>query len=334
MGNYSVKILTDVNDVLSVLDQCANFKSPTNILAPSLNVYWLAAFIKYYGDCRSLAVTVVYENQIPKLIVPLHEIQDNTFDLLCDETSDYNDFLYEYASDEFVLKAFKYLLETGAKKIELRQLPHDSETIIFLRRIASELDLRIYIQPCDILPVVFPLTGIPVLTWPGVKQSLIKKYQKKLSKLRETGKVKFSILKTEDSFLDEFPRMMKLHIERWDSVGETSKFLDNRRVNFTIDICKEAIERGSLFNITMKINDALASYSIGFLGGETLFDWNASYSLHHRKISPGALLQLYMLANFEKLGFSKYNFLKGDEDYKYIWTNVEEKTLKITLVKE
>jgi hypothetical protein len=47
------------------------------------------------------------------------------------------------------------------------------------------------------------------------------------------------------------------------------------------------------------------------------------------------LLELYYnyicLRTSLNWGFTKYNFLKGNEDYKFIWTNSVENTFTITL---
>src|SRR5690606_20933066 len=120
---------------------------------------------------------------------------------------------------------------------------------------------------------------------------------------------------------------------RWKEIGVTSKYLDNRRERFTLEVCNEAIIRKEFFTNVFLIDGNLASYNLGFRKGGTVFDWNTSFSLDYRQLSPGALLQLYTLSNFMKLGFDKYNFLKGDEEYKFIWTNLIENTFTLRIMK-
>ena len=87
---------------------------------------------------------------------------------------------------------------------------------------------------------------------------------------------------------------------RWKNIGIISKYSDLRRETFILDVCETAIKEKTLFFPIMKINGVLAAYIIGFHYDNTIFDWNTSFSMDFRKWSPGALLLLNVLSNYQK----------------------------------
>jgi len=330
MSKSSLRIITDVSEFLNTINKSCNLFAPSNICAPSLNLYWLTAFIRHYGEQRKLVIAIATENGKINLLAPFHKKGDTELELLCDETSDYNDVFYSYPSETTLQTVIEELFFSGVKTIKFTQLPSDSKTILFLQSISQTINIKFQVEQCNVIPVVTPVNK-PVSSWDGTHSSLVKKYEKKLCKLQSLEKLKFSTITTKDEFEAEFPDMIKMHIERWNHVGINSKYLDTKRQSFTYEVCEEAINRKSFLTHLLKINDTLAAYNIGFLGCGTLFDWNSSFALQFGKMSPGALLQLATFVNFNELGFTKYNFMKGSEPYKFTWTREMENTVTITL---
>jgi len=332
MGKTSIKIITDVSEFLSIINQVDGLFVPSKTQAPSLNLYWLTAFIRHYGRQRKLVIATILENGKINFLAPFHQQNDTELEILCDETSDYNDVYYSHLSESNLQFILEELFLSGIKSIKFTQLPSDSKTICFLQSISQKINVKIQIQPCNVLPIVIPINK-PVSSWGDVQNSLIRRYERKLHKLQSSEKVQFSTITTKDEFQAEFPNMVKMHIERWKQIGINSKYLDINRQNFTREVCEEAISRKTFLTHLLKIDDTLAAYNIGFLCHGTLFDWNTSFSLQFEKMSPGALLLLYTFMNFNKLGFAKYNFMKGSEPYKFIWTKKTESTVTIILSK-
>jgi CelD/BcsL family acetyltransferase involved in cellulose biosynthesis len=149
--------------------------------------------------------------------------------------------------------------------------------------------------------------------------------------LNKKANILFSLIETEHELKAALPVIKEMHIRRWQSHNISSKFLDKRRDSFISEVCKEAVEVNSLFLPVMKIDGVIAAYHIGFRGGNTIFEWNTSFALEFSKWSPGALLMLYILSNAKAWGFSKYNLLRGQEQYKFIWTDKTEQTISVTV---
>jgi CelD/BcsL family acetyltransferase involved in cellulose biosynthesis len=333
MKKYSIHAITNIDEALSLSNTLLNFSPPTETLAPSLQVYWLSAFLQNYGKSRKIAVTVISEGEMPRMIAPFQHTSDDTMEFLCDETSDYNDFLFENGIFDvnLIQPILFYWFSKGIKKIKLDKFPHDSLSLKFLRTVVQDKRIEGYIENCDEIPVVIPETDKPLDFWHGAKSKWIKRYQRSLRRLNKKADVTFSLVESLDELRTVLPIIRELHIKRWGSKGISSKFLDERRASFVTEICEYALKTKSLFLPIMKINGVIAAYRIGFRGGNTIFDWNTAFALEFSKWSPGGLLVLNILSNAKIWNFAKYNFLRGHEQYKLVWTNRIEQTISVTI---
>jgi CelD/BcsL family acetyltransferase involved in cellulose biosynthesis len=329
--HYSVSVATSVEEVLSLLEDSAGVSASTTIRAPSLQSYWISAFVRNYGLDRKLAFTLVANNENHRLVAPFQILEPGSLSFVCDETSDYNDLMFHCSGAESVRIAFAHWLSTGIRRFVLTRLPHDATTIAILEAVARDLGLRSSVCVCDYLPVLRTSADLPVELWSGVDISRIHEFQKKLRVLNQKSNVTFHLVETDVELSIMLPQMMQLHVERWHAQGNVSKFLDSRRCNFTHDICKAALHRGELFAALMLIDGVIGSYRLGFRGGDTIFEWNTSFASTFRKWSPGALLLLMILHQAKELGYRKYNLMRGEEPYKYYWTDQREHTITVTL---
>lgn len=324
--NIDAEILAPIFDSLDI-----DLMSHSKVVAPSLQKYWLLAFIRHYGSSRDLAITVVFENDSPKLLMPLQKKGEFCLEFLCDETADYNDFLFSNLNIDVLYFAISYWIKQGINTFVLNQLPPLSKTIDLLAEVSAKLGLEMTVADYDKLSVIVTQQNVDVQKWEGVKSHQINRYKRKLNTLNKISHVHFSYIETKSQLAKEFPAIRNVHISRWEAKGESSKYSDQRRESFILDVCENAINKNSLVFPLLKINGVLASYIIGFRIGDTIFDWNTGFSVDFFKWSPGALLLLHVLSNSQNLGFSKYNLMKGLEKHKFIWTDKVEKNLTVTI---
>lgn len=329
----SVRILKTVRTSETFLEKFSNqyLLKSLPIPAPSLQPYWLAAFVRNYGANREIVITVVYENGIPKLLMPLQIKKANCLEFVCDETSDYNDFILSEPKIELLRHALKYWNSKGISRYYLKNLHPNSPTLSLLTQVTKEFEWTIDIKQGESVPIIIPQSALPIQKWNGVRHHHVERYIRKLHSLSRSSRVSFQFVETKSQLTKEFSAIKSMHISRWRHNNIVSKYSDRRRALFVLEICEAAIEEDALFLPIMKIDDTLAAFIIGFKYGNTVFDWNTSFSLDFHKWSPGALLLLHVLSNFETLQFSKYNLMKGNEIYKFIWTDKVEHNLNVSI---
>lgn len=329
--HYSVQVARSVDDALALLGQCRNLSAPTCISAPSLQMYWLRAFVRYYGLDRQIAFTSVSDGERYRLVAPLQMSAQNCLTFICDQVSDYNDLLYDVTEPNTLKAALAHWLSLGVDRFELSRLPEDSATIGMLQIVAKELALEISVEMCDYMPTIRTNFNLPIDLWPGVNISRIHKFQRYLRSLQEQSSVTFRLIESEEDLAGMLPRMIEMHIDRWNRQGFASKFLDLRRQQFTYEVCKEALQVSSLVTTLMFIDQSLVSYHLCFYRDDTIFDWNTSFAYAYRKWSPGNVLLLMTMMRASELQFNNYNLMRGEEPYKYYWTDQSEHTVTVTL---
>lgn len=113
-----------------------------------------------------------------------------------------------------------------------------------------------------------------------------------------------------------------------------SKFSKVERRSFTRQICEEASRRRELFVPVLFIDGKLVSYRLTFRRGRVIYDWITSYATEFRPHSVGGILLLQMFAalshDFE---VDEYNFMRGEEPYKFEWTQTISETITLVIKK-
>lgn len=327
---HSVTIADTCQTADAILRESVGLFSLCSTCPPSFQPSWLRTFIRYYGPQRNIALTIVSDPHHVRLLAPWQILDRNTVIFLCDTTADYNDNLYNQPAVEYLQAAVTYWLSSGIKCIRLSKLPSDSITIAIAQQVAANLGLAVTVETCDHIPIRKLIPSVPVEDWPGVSRSRVKKYRSLLRRLTKAADVSFRYISSVSELSRYLPAMMNLHIERWASLGMVSRFLDKKRRLFTQDICNESCRSGSLLVPLLLIDETVAAYQVWFCSGNTIYDWNASFALKWSKWSPGGLLQLQSISDMSTQ-FAKYNFMRGEEPYKYYWTDEKEYTVTITL---
>lgn len=326
----SVTIANTCQTADAILKESVGLFSSVSTCSPSVHPSWLRAFIRHFGPQRNLALTMVSDADQARLLAPWQILDRHTVTFMCDTTADYNDNLYNRPGVEYLQAAVTHWLAAGVKCIRLSKLSSDSVTIAIAQQVATNLGLVVSIETCDHIPVRRLIPNVPVEDWPGISRSRVKKYRSLLRRLTKAADVSFRYITSASELSRHLPAMMNLHIERWASLGVASKFLDAKRCLFTQDICNESCRSGSLLVPLLLINGTVAAYQICFCSGNTIYDWNASFALKWGKWSPGSLLQLQSISDVSTK-FAKYNFLRGEEPYKYYWADEKEYTVTVTL---
>ncbi|RPJ78303.1 MAG: GNAT family N-acetyltransferase [Alphaproteobacteria bacterium] len=326
-----INTLEEFETFQEILRHFENTLAPTPIVAPSLERYWLLAFARVYGPSRKLAITIVFDDNFPQLILPLQLKDDASLEFLCDETADYNDFFYGDMNGTLIKYALDYWKINGVKKIRLDRLHPNSRTIELLYEISKGENWDVTVDDCDSFAIVNVESNKEIQEWSGIQKNAIKRYLRKQNALKKIADVKFSFVNTKSQLIEIFPLIQRMHINRWDIKGIYSKYTDPRRQEFILNVCQDALNENGLFLPIMQINGKLVSFIIGFRSGNTIYDWNTAFSVEYFKWSPGALLLLYVLSNYDTFSFTKYNLMRGLESYKLIWTNTVEKSLTVTI---
>ncbi len=194
----------------------------------------------------------------------------------------------------------------------------------------DEIKLEQFPEPSAIARGLSDTLGFPLLDWVRVYSADLsvgygalwqnagrnarRDIHKKERKLLERFEITYDALREPgEAFLSEIVSLNRRRKDR------RSPFL-GERASFTLRMVRECQAAGRLLVFTMRANNRLISYRLGFARDGIFYDWNTSYDPELFDLSPGKVQLSHVLRWCVENGLSEFNFMRGDEDYKRVWS--------------
>lgn len=221
--------------------------------------------------------------------------------------------------------------------IDLRRLRHDDPTVdVVARALGSALPGgRVTVEQEDVCPVAtLPESG----DWEDYLATLDKKarheVRRKLRRAEAVGPVRFREMSLEPASVDAF---IELHQARWGAHGlfpDTPGGERSRRFLHRLTEL-EAAEgtRAQLVLGSVTVDGRVIAATVAFDDGETCYYYNAGVDPTARELSPGVTGTAAYLRDRMAAGRTRFDFLRGNEPYKYEWGAVDEPIMSIIAVR-
>lgn len=255
--------------------------------------------------------------------------------------TDYLDVIIHPGFELSVLKALKaYLKNLGPKynELVLDEVSENSLLNTFFLDLIAEVS-KITVTPGSVCPVVEIKR-----TWDDYlsdmsrhARSQIRRYIRKTND-KEQRIFKIIQLTTGDDITRAFDRLVWLHQKRWNQLGFPGVFAESRMVNFLKEVVLEFSKKGWLkINVLEPLNEPG-----NWVAVDLMFYYNKILYLAQRSFdtdteldcnAPGNVMlysTLYKLFRQKKI--TVYDFLRGDENYKFRAANkvIRNATIVIT----
>jgi CelD/BcsL family acetyltransferase involved in cellulose biosynthesis len=111
-----------------------------------------------------------------------------------------------------------------------------------------------------------------------------------------------------------FPRFIALFRK---TAPHKDTFLTPEREQFFLSVAEEFSRRAWLELFVLSFDQKEVAYLLSFLYNETLYLYNAAYDPDYSSLSPGIVAITYCLEDSISRGIKRFDFLRGDETYKY-----------------
>ena len=290
----------------------SSFPNPFTSL-PFYNA-WIDTFI---NDTDSIRCIFFYDDKKLIGIAPLWINDKNKIvSILGDkDLFDYRDIIInsEYESEIYSI-LFHSVLESKSYegyKFIFESIPENSKLLDFVG--TSDLnDLEINTTEEDVTPNI----NLPT-NWDDYLISLKKKQRHEVRrKLRKFESENFtSQIITDKSQLDEFKsQFFDLFVK---SRADKEEFLPPDRKSFFTKLLLNFANESQLRILCLYDNSELISACIVFDYNETYFLYNNAYSLMYNSFSVGLISKIYAIKESIEKNKTNFNFLRGDERYKY-----------------
>jgi hypothetical protein len=213
--------------------------------------------------------------------------------------------------------------------IDLRRLRADDPALPALdgalREAAATRGWDVCLEEEDVCPVA----TLPEGGWDAYLATLSKhdrhEVRRKLRRAAAAGDVRFSIVEPTAAAVDTF---IALHQARWGEEGlfprteggtRSRRFLHRMAALEAQEGAASQLQLGQL-----EVGDRLLFATVGFDDGSTCYFYNAGMAPGARALAPGVIGTAAYIRDRQAAGRRRFDFLRGNEPYKYEWGAVDE----------
>ncbi len=318
-----------VSDFSEIQDQWIDLLPQTTIntvfFTPQFQQVWWKNFGK--GECHIIRV----DNDAKELIgVAPFFIHNGTLSFFGNhELSDYLDFIIQSGSEmECYAAITDKLRELSWASISLFSVPEKSLALSQFSELIKKEGWQIEIHQQDICPVI----SLPQ-TWEEYLQKIGKKQRheikRKWKNVEEHLHPQFSVVSSAeniDQAAHDFIHLHKL------SSAEKAAFWTPEQTAYFRDIIQVAAENNWLKLFFLEVEGKRAATMLCFDYNNQFYLYNSGYDpVQFAGMSIGNVLTSHTIKTAIELGRSRYDFLRGDEEYKLRYGAVAEPIFDVTI---
>lgn len=181
----------------------------------------------------------------------------------------------------------------------------------------------------------------PYITLPSSLDALMRKLRPKFRKnlrrcmrklQKDCGRIE---LKTYDQFgsvAEATNIFFKLHQERWKAIGRPGALATQEVRDFHTEVATLFANKGWLALYLLTLNDEPIAVEYGFEYERKIYSVLSGFDPSYAKYSVGNLRFLKIIERSINRGLEEYDFMKGDEAYKFEWASENRRNLGIRFV--
>jgi CelD/BcsL family acetyltransferase involved in cellulose biosynthesis len=294
---------------------------------------WLRTWWKYYAKPnRELSILVFTIDNVIVGIAPLFMETVGAMGIrfysrlqfLAFWLSDYGDIIIRKGQEEPVLTSFASHLRATAKSWDVldSQDVNESSTVMkYMPGIMERDGLTFFTYQGTVCPQIrLPesANASPVNSY---------NFRRKFKKLKDGHAVDVQLVRSDaDGLLPALDAFADVHGSRWKSLGYSSAFDDEHIRAFHAEVATKFARRNWLRLYVLRADGLPVAAAFHFNYGKRIYMYqaNAHGSESIMKCSPGYLVRALSIADGISEGMEIFDFLRGDERYKYAEGNVVE----------
>ncbi|MBC7797126.1 MAG: GNAT family N-acetyltransferase [Pyrinomonadaceae bacterium] len=302
---------------------------------------WISTWHKFFGANKTPYILKAHRDGELIALMPLYQqvksfcgIGFTKFGFLGDEIggADYLDVIAENGDKATVLKSFFDYLERDKTfdLLNLENLSADSLIIIKASENQSK-SLNINISKGEICPQVNLSEK-----WNGVLSQSRRKdnFKRRLKQLEKMPDFEFRSVTAPEEIEAAFERFYFLHEKRWKGEGGSEATGHPKLKQFHREaVAKLAHAKLIRFDEVWAANDCRSSV-YGLNRKNVFYYYNAGYDLEWARYSVGLVLVGLSIKSAIERGDGLYDFLRGDESYKFDWSNQQNSLANFTLKRQ
>lgn len=247
------------------------------------------------------------------------------------EISDYLDFICKPEhKEEFLGKLLDMFANNNLiREIMLVNIPEGSSTLRFLKELSGISGIRLDVEKAYHTPVI-PLPGDWETYLSGIDKKQRHEIRRKLRRAEEnTEKVEWLITASRYALDDEVDALFRL----MEMDKQKKNFLTRQMQDQMRSIIHWAFDEGILQLSFLQINGENAAAYLCFDYDDQILVYNSGFDISFSEYSPGWVHLSYLIRHAIERGKKHFDFMRGNETYKYRFGAVDGFVMRAILSK-
>ncbi len=245
--------------------------------------------------------------------------------------SDYLDILVRRGQERQALAALAESLAGGKLMLEFSQVERSSAQAIGLALQLKQQGWIFTRHLTDFCPYI-DLSGHD---WESYLASLGSAHRynlrRRIRNLEKQWSVRFERVQSEEQRTEALRELVRLHETRWRARNSPGVFHDPALVAFHDELSRLALRRGWLRLYVLRLDGRPVAALYGFNYHNTFYFYQSGFDPGYGRHSVGLVIMGLAIKSAIEEGLRVYDFLRGDESYKMLWTRDERELVRLGL---
>ncbi len=312
--------------------------------SPYLSHEWLSTWWKHFGEVNKLNILLIEKDHQVIGIVPLMKTEYRTgllklraLETIGSVNCNYVGLIPPENREEAVTALLAYVEEALVNNgivLRLTLVPEDSKFLDALRSHRAQFSENLVIQ--ETVMTLAPYVSLPT-TWDEYYRSLGQRRRRVLRmamrSLERAHSVEFQVC-TAETLEDRLSKFFDLHQKRWQSVHVSGVFSDPKVREFYRDVATQFLKKKWLHFSCLTADDEMVSADYGFVYDRKHYSATAARDIRYSKYSVGHLHYMFLIKAAIENGLQEFDFLRGDEPYKFYWTKSAKRYVQLIVVRK
>jgi len=146
-------------------------------------------------------------------------------------------------------------------------------------------------------------------------------FKRCIRRLNKIASFEFRVISDVNEIPAAFGRLLELHVGRWIERGGSSAFRTAEQKGFTFDAAAELAGAGMTRFEEIWLEGECRASLFGFESGDSYYFFLSGFDQAWSKYSLGFTLLWLSIREASRRGLKMYDFLRGDENYKFDWSD-------------
>lgn len=301
---------------------------------------WILNWWKIFGDGKKLSILMIFDGSRLVGIAPLAIIEKNSIAspfrivrFLGSGVADHLDFcIHPEYQEKAMSRIFEFILnDLSWDALDLVDIPDDSRNLPIIRQMMDRHGVAYAIRPS----IVCPFLSINGYTWDSFyaarrSKSTRQDLRRRKRRLDEKGSLTFRRYEKSEAVEHIFPQLFSVYNKRWENKNLSISFTGKLEGSFYRDVAADLARIGKLHLLTMELDGKVIAFTLSAFHGSQ-FTWLiTAYDPEFDRFFPGELILTQLLEEVIRSGrFNEFDFTRGDEPYKFKWTDDKRFNLRI-----